>query len=118
MRRIVWLPIKRTTGAETIPEGTHIPADFRGLAEKGKVTMTKTKKITKSGGLTLPMGMRADTGLLPGVPVDIEADEKGLHIRKHTLSCRFCGSVDEVKIVSDIEICRKCAEKLQEVFHE
>lgn len=84
---------------------------------KGKVKMGKAKKITRSGGLNIPRALRLETGLLPGVPVDIAAEGDRLCIQKHTLSCRFCGSVDEVKTVLGLEICRKCAEKLQEVFH-
>ena len=28
--------------------------------------MDATKKVTKSGGITLPRGMRQETGILPG----------------------------------------------------
>ena len=54
--------------------------------------------------------------ILPGVPVDIEADEDGVHIRKHVPTCHFCGTVDDVKTVCGIEICRGCAEKIMEEF--
>ena len=57
-----------------------------------------------------------ETGILPGVPVDIEADEDGVHIRKHVPTCHFCGTVDDVKTVCGIEICRGCAEKIMEEF--
>ena len=45
--------------------------------------MDATKKVTKSGGITLPRGIRQETGILPGVPVDIRTDEEGIHISKH-----------------------------------
>ena len=60
--------------------------------------------------------LRQETGILPGVPVDIEADEDGVHIRKHVPTCHFCGTVDDVKTVCGIEICRGCAEKIMEEF--
>ena len=54
--------------------------------------------------------------VITGVPVDIEADEDGVHIRKHVPTCHFCGTVDDVKTVYGIEICRGCAEKIMEEF--
>ena len=67
--------------------------------------MTVSKRVAKSGAVTLPRQLRQETGILPGVPVDIEADEDGVHIRKHVPTCHFCGTVDDVKTVCGIEIC-------------
>ena len=49
--------------------------------------MDATKKVTRSGGITLPRGIRQETGILPGVPVDIRTDEEGIHISKHVPTC-------------------------------
>ncbi len=76
------------------------------------------KKIAKSGAVTLPRQIRQETGILPGVPVEIEHDETGVHIRKHVPACHFCGSVDEVATACGIEICKECAEKIWEVFQK
>ena len=78
--------------------------------------MTVSKRVAKSGAVTLPRQLRQETGILPGVPVDIEADEDGVHIRKHVPTCHFCGTVDDVKTVCGIEICRGCAEKIMAEF--
>ena len=80
--------------------------------------MTVSKRVAKSGAVTLPRQLRQETGILPGVPVDIEADEDGVHIRKHVPTCHFCGTVDDVKTVCGIEICRGCAEKIMEEFKD
>ena len=81
--------------------------------------MAVSKKITKSGAVTLPRMVRQETGILPGVPVDIRTDEEGVHIVKHVPACRFCGTVDEVKTVLGMEVCPGCARKITEVFaHE
>lgn len=79
--------------------------------------MIVSKKIAKSGAVTLPRQIRQETGILPGVPVDVETDENGIHIRKHTRSCRFCGTVDDVAEACGIEVCRGCAAKIWEVFN-
>lgn len=78
--------------------------------------MQTSKKVTKGGGITIPRGMRQETGILPGVPVDVRADEEGIHIVKHVPACFHCGSVNEVKTVCGVEICRSCAQEMMEGF--
>lgn len=78
--------------------------------------MQTSKKITRGGSITLPRGMRQETGILPGVPVDVMSDEAGIHISKHVPACFHCGNVDDVKAVCGVEICRECAGKIMEVF--
>lgn len=78
--------------------------------------MQVSKKVTKSGAVTLPRGVRQETGILPGVPVDILTDEEGVHITKHVPACFHCGTVDNVKTIFDIEVCRSCAKEMMEVF--
>ena len=75
-----------------------------------------TKKITKMGGITLPRQVRQETGLLPGVPVDMVADRDGVYLSKHVPACFSCGSVEDVMQVLGIEICRACAEKIRRCF--
>lgn len=78
--------------------------------------MQTSKKVTKGGGITIPRGIRQETGILPGVPVDVISDEAGIHISKHVPSCFHCGSVDDVGAACGVEICRRCAGKIMEVF--
>lgn len=78
--------------------------------------MQVSKKVTKGGGITLPRVMRQETGILPGVPVDMVTDADGIHIRKHVPACFHCGTVDNVKEAFGIEICSDCAVKILEVF--
>lgn len=72
----------------------------------------KSKKITKNGSITLPKEMRTESGLLPGVGVDIEQNGGTVVIKPHVPTCRFCGSVERVKKSLDIEICADCAAKI------
>ena len=57
--------------------------------------MTVSKRVAKSGAVTLPRQLRQETGILPGVPVDIEADEDGVHkpvgVLSHCLQARNGG---------------------------
>ena len=84
-------------------------------AERERKESMVIKKIAKSGSLTLPRQIRQETGLLPGVPVDIVADKGGVYIAKHVPACMFCGSVEGVNEVLEIEICQDCAGKIMEV---
>lgn len=78
--------------------------------------MLQNKVITKSGSITIPRVMRQETGLLAGVPVEVTSDEMGIHIVKHVPACCHCGTVDDVKEICGIEICRSCAGKITEGF--
>ncbi len=78
--------------------------------------MQASKKVTKCGAITIPRGIRHETGILPGAPVDVVSDETGIHISKHVPVCRFCGTVDNVKEFKGMEICPGCAVEILEVF--
>jgi transcriptional pleiotropic regulator of transition state genes len=85
-------------------------------SKKGGRKKQTSKIITKGGGITIPRGMRQETGILPGVPVDVVTYKDGIHIVKHIPVCRFCGNTEDVAAVCGIEICRECAGKIREVF--
>lgn len=76
------------------------------------------KKITKSGGITLPRQVRRESGLQPGVPVDVISGKDGVLITRHVPACFNCGSVDEVMEALGIEICKGCAEKVWRCFDD
>lgn len=68
------------------------------------------KKITKSGGITLPRQIRQELGMLPGVVLEISPAEDGsLLLRKHTPCCHLCGSAEDVKTYKGLTLCWKCA---------
>ena len=78
--------------------------------------MRVSRNVTKSGSIAIPRGIRQETGILPGVPVEVVSDESGIHISKHVPACFHCGTVDDVQTVCGVEICRNCAGKIAEVF--
>lgn len=71
-----------------------------------------SKKITKSGGITIPKTVRADVGIHPGTAVDVRTEGNSLVITPHVPTCRFCGCVEAVETVLGIEICCECAEEI------
>lgn len=73
----------------------------------GEVTVSKC--LTSKNGVTIPKHVRAETGFLPGMAVDIETVEDGVLIRKHMPTCRFCGGVHDVVKIHGMEMCGDCA---------
>ena len=78
--------------------------------------MQMSKKVTKGGGITIPRILRQETGILPGVPVDVTADAAGIHIVKHVPACRFCGTEEVVAGYCGHVSLRSCAGMIVEVF--
>lgn len=74
--------------------------------------MGMTKKINKSGSITLPKTIRAELGIPVGTAVDIDTDGNYVIISKHIPLCHFCGSSEKVHKVLGIEICSSCAKKI------
>lgn len=77
--------------------------------------MIKTKKVTKSGSITLPKELRTETGIYPQTVVDIETKGTEITIKPHVPTCRFCGSakwIVKVDSLCGLEICKSCIAKI------
>ena len=74
----------------------------------------RSKKLSKSGAIVIPKEMRVDMGLHPGTGIDLTQDKDAIIIKPHVPICRFCGSVENVTSVLEIEICADCAAKIYE----
>ena len=75
--------------------------------------MKLNKKMNRTGGLTIPKQMRAEMGLFPGQPVVLSLDHHGhAVIAKRDVTCRFCGTHENVIQVMGIEVCHSCGERL------
>lgn len=70
----------------------------------------KSKKLSARAGLTIPKDLRAETGLLGGVVVDLVPREDGILMRKHVPTCNICGSATDVRKIEIIEkeLCGNC----------
>lgn len=74
--------------------------------------MQANKKITKKGSVIIPKTLRAETGLHPGVAVEVIASETSIIIQPIVPVCRICGNADSVVEVAGMKICRNCAEEI------
>lgn len=68
-----------------------------------------SKKVGKSGSISIPKQLRTEAGIFAGNAIDIEVTKDGINIKPHTDTCCFCGSTVKVKRVLNTEICRECA---------
>lgn len=80
--------------------------------------MTVSKCLTSKSGVTIPKHVRAETGFVPGMAVDIETVEDGVLIRKRVPTCRFCGSVQGVMAVHGMEMCGECAAAIRKELED
>lgn len=72
-----------------------------------------TKRVTKAGGISIPVGLRRDLAIQPGDALDVEVDENGaLILQPHQPRCVLCGSQEEVGIFKGKGICRTCAAQI------
>ena len=71
------------------------------------------KKITKSGGITIPKQIRTEAGIHIGSAVDVIQKEDTIIIKKHVPTCHFCNNAEVVKF-ENMYICENCARKILE----
>ncbi len=74
--------------------------------------MVKFKKLSKARGITIPKDIAAHLDIDAGTAVDLTAADGKLIVTKHVDTCRFCGSVENVKQFSDVFVCPICAARL------
>ena len=70
-----------------------------------------TKRVTKSGGISIPVGLRRELNLQPGDALDVEVDGIGrVILAPHLPRCVFCGSTEGVVTYNGKGICQACAD--------
>lgn len=72
----------------------------------------KSKKITKSGGLTIPADMRRSVNLAAGDAVDIEEQDGKIVISAHIDRCFVCRSEVDVVVYQGKAFCKNCIKAL------
>ena len=72
-----------------------------------------TKRVTRSGGIGIPVGLRREMNIQPGDALDVEADEAGRVILiPHLPRCVFCSSTEDVTVYQGKGVCRTCAAQI------
>lgn len=71
------------------------------------------RKISKSGGITIPSNLRMQLGIQGKEKITIETKDNGdIVIKRIQGTCIFCGSVENVQAYKGKFICKECKESL------
>lgn len=70
-----------------------------------------TKRVTKAGAVSIPVGIRREMNIRAGDALDVEADGSSgsIIVRPHLPRCVFCGGTQDVALYMGKGICRLCA---------
>lgn len=78
--------------------------------------MINTKRIGKSGGVTIPANLRRELGVAGGEKVNISvANDGSIIIKRIEGNCLLCGSYEGLTIFNKKPICRSCIEKIKKL---
>lgn len=78
------------------------------------------KKMTRSGGITLPAALRREHGLEDGEKFDITAEADGsIRLRREQPKCVLCGSQDDLMVYNGKHVSKLLIERLyQQILKE
>lgn len=81
--------------------------------------MLNEKKVSKSGGITIPSHLRREMGIAPGEKVEVKSDESGnLVLERVEGSCILCGTHEDLMKVDKVFICYDCGKQVHEALKE
>ena len=76
--------------------------------------MINRKKISKSGGITIPAALRREFGISAGERVNVEMAANGSIVLKRVGgNCILCGGYEGLKVFNKRFICKNCLEKIK-----
>lgn len=74
------------------------------------------KRMTKSGSVNIPVGMRRELGIQEKDPVEVSTEEGKIIIEPYSPRCTFCGGRDGVIKFHGRGICKNCAKQAVNKF--
>lgn len=79
--------------------------------------MESIKKLSKSGGITIPAVLRRDMGILSGEKFSVNVLSSGeIRFVRIDGRCIVCKDSKKLKKVDKVFVCESCYEKMKEVF--
>lgn len=81
--------------------------------------MINEKKISKTGGITIPSGVRRELGIENGERVKVDVSENGdIILKRITGTCMMCGGNDELIKLDSKYICKGCISKINDIVKD
>lgn len=66
------------------------------------------RKVDELGRVVLPKELRDTMGIEEKTPLEIYVDGKNIILRKYAPGCSACESMDDVKEIGKIRLCKSC----------
>ncbi len=70
------------------------------------------RKVDELGRIVLPIELRRTMGISERDPLEIYVDGDSIIMKKHEMTCVFCGSSEDVVDFKDKCICSSCLKEL------
>lgn len=75
--------------------------------------MVNFKKVSKAGGVTIPLGLRRDLNIQPGDSLEFTAcEDGGIMINRHIAHCMFCDDTEDVSMFKCKPLCKACKDEI------
>jgi len=68
-----------------------------------------TRKMDNLNRLVIPKELCKSLNIGAGTPMEILANDKGIYLKKSSVGCTFCQSVDDVVAWHGVLVCKVCA---------
>jgi len=78
---------------------------------KKKITCI-VKELDRHGRIVIPKGIWPAIEIKAGDSMEVSTDGRQIVCRKYQPGCVFCGSVNGVKDVHGVHVCRECAKEI------
>ena len=76
--------------------------------------MLNTKRITKTGSITVPAHLRRELGIESGEKFEIERENGNLSLKRISGRCIVCKSSENLIKIQDVFVCEGCATIINE----
>lgn len=70
------------------------------------------RELDPQGRIVIPKGLRIAIEIQEGDSLEVLTDGRKIICRKYQPGCVFCGSMNGVKDVHGVRVCRKCAREI------
>lgn len=74
------------------------------------------RRVDELGRVVIPIELRNQLGIEVKDPMEIFVDGSSIILKKHELSCIFCGNTKSLTKYKDKLVCNKCAKSISQII--
>lgn len=76
------------------------------------------RRVDELGRVVIPIELRNKLNIVEKDPIEIYVDGSSIVLKKYEPNCVFCGNTKFLSTYKDKLICKKCANKVSNLFNE